>query len=557
MIVRPFFFMGIAQMWWIEETDSHVLMFLSQNHVMPDVTFPKKYNLSLALAYLQQINQLQTEAGIPIYAIEVYNGVSLWSFWQTYLYDQHVRIWVRYQSVLEWLMNLGWPKVEAGHISEDLQRFLVLTGCLQDSDQGQQENSLSSAFFEVINVIVLRILQFFWVLMVRLSKAKILVYTPDIVSDGIWKCDFRFAKVYAFLTSSGYAYAEVFHRLGLIRGFKNAIARRRIPLYIENWEHINPSSKSVDLNYESLDLILQPLARHVVPIFLGRCKTSAARIDGLRLLLRQSKLRVMIGMDDFRANNELLLACRLEGVRTILVLHGLITRFHAGWHQHGIPKQQCVRPDHFLVYAHFWKRVLDKWSTHLCDMSTVVSGWEESEVVCKTSSKANPHVDDGRIAVLVFMETLWDPIEARAFFAKMVADSRLQIIFKVRPDISATEQVATCFSKESQPDLVVDDLGKIIDQTDVIVGSHTSLLYKMLRYRIPVLRMVTSFEYGDQLNIFGLAGQLFIEDDFYEVFKKAVATPQELYEERFQKYIGDGNYPDYRDTLASLLHQYI
>lgn len=500
------------------------------------------YRLSAALELLQRVNCLRTDEGTPIHDVYLHEGFSLWSFTQNYLYETCLKKFTRFGPVLEWAGDHPGARTE-----EAVARYPELRGLFNPpkTEKGSPWDRLLLSSAAVL-------LQGLWQVDARLRKARILVYTPDIQPDKHYAGDFRFSKAYEYLSQGKKRYAEIFHTTGIRISLKNSWKRKRMPTFLEFWQYPGIPARPDGVGLDGLGAMASRLLRGHIEHYLNACRVSAVKVEGLRKAVRRSGVKVLLGMDDFRASNELLLACRLEGVKTILVQHGLITRFHVGWIHYGIPHGRLVSPDHFLVRAPFWKSVLDDAHSHLARAATVVSGMDGSAEPDFQGTASTGAVKD-RIDVLLLLETLWDPCEARDYVKKLTSDLRLCVHFKVRPDIDEAAQMRDYFG-ELRPHAVVRDFGAAGGKDfDVVLGSHSSLMYKLLEWGKPVFRMATSFEFGEQLTRFGLAEELRLEDDFHARFAEAVSRHTASRQERWERFMGKEKYPDYRNVLSELI----
>ena len=536
----------------IEEMPTEVVVFAPNGHLVIEV-FPKRNNLSLALEYLKQINHLKTRDDTPIYDLCLYEGYSLWAFQQQYLYESHLKIWAKYADLLEWLHAHDWPQLAlCSKVSVELQNLLQRCGVTPSDENRHDRSTRKIKRGEFLRRILLQL----WLWQAEIIKAKVLVYTPDIVSDRRFRCDFRFTKAYAWLNERQIPFVEIFH-IGSGRSVKNALKRCRIPLYLELWQQPTSILVTDDICYDQIESHLRPLAKKVISAYINICGISALRVDKLRKIIRRTNIRVLLGMDDFRANNELLLACKLEGVRTILIQHGLITRFHTGWMNYHISANRLSKPDHYLVHAHFWKETLINFESRLQDVTTIVSGWDENITVEKRAGELSQPKKSGEISVLFLYETSWYPDEVRNFAQKMLSDSRIRVLFKIRPDLPVEEQVYSYFGAVLRPHQVLQTLGDVAEEVDVIIGSHSSLLYKLLIWKKSIFRLVTSYEFGEQLSLYGLAEDLHLEDAFFERFQEACQRDPEVYNKRLRDFQGCGKYPDYANMLDKYMEEYL
>ncbi|MDB5047903.1 MAG: hypothetical protein JWO30_974 [Fibrobacteres bacterium] len=502
--------------------------------------------LGKAMEWMEILNA-GTLRGKPLHEAFRHGPYSLWQCWLHELYFPYFTSYAQFQGLFDWLESAGWPRLEiVSPLPGDLRK--ALTGAYLAGEGGAPGTLMAAA--EAVARIGLPLA---WRRSTLKRKNRVLIYTPDIVSDAVHGCDFRFSKVYAWLASRQVSGAEIFHLVDQRLALRNARARGRIPMYLELWDTHPRMEKGMELQADGLPRSLQSLVRRILPRFAANCNASARRIDGLKTMLRGSGLRLLLGMDDFRSNNELLIACREEGIRTVLVQHGLITRFNPGWVACGLPEETLIAPDRYLVRAPLWKSVLERYAPRLAKVA-VVAGGLDGVVQAEEGPKGLSAPRDPRegIDVLLVAETLWDPREAAPFIQKLATDPRLRIHFKIRPDMDERKQIRPYFG-DGRPHRVVLDLAGARGEIDIVLGSHSSLIYKLLEWQKPIFRLETPFEYGEQLDIFGLTDPLSLADEPYARFLGAMQRDGAVYAERWAAYRGADDLPDYTTILEAEL----
>lgn len=503
------------------------------------------YNLGRAMDLLAEVNGLRTRDGQPLHSLFMHAGHSLWHCQQYRLVYPFLQAYAQFPGLFDWLEARSWPSLlqqgalpGGGELSRALRALDSGTAGRLPAVPGAPGMAARLA------------LPALWARSARKRRSRVLLYSPDLASDPRYGCDFRFAKVYAWLEKEGVPHAEIFHAIDTGTAWRNARKRGRIPLFLELWEADGKGGgpRVEDLDLSALAPSLAGLLRRILPGFFAACRTSAARVEGLRKAVRASGARLLVAMDDYRSSNELLIACRAEGIRTVYMQHGLVTRFHPGCIPAGMPEEVMAAPDRFLARAPFWKAVLERYAPRLAKAASVVGGLDSAA----EGAGGNDGPPGDPLVVLFLLETLWDPAEAAPFLARMMADPRIRVHFKIRPDMDREKQVRPYFGSR-QPHEVVLDLATEASRAHVVVGSHSSLLYKLLEWRKPVYRLITSFEYGEQLSRFGLVDDLLEGDDFHAVFRRALEREPAEYERRWLAYQGDGRFPDYGEALAEEL----
>ena len=477
----------------------------------------KKVDLKLALAWLEEINTVKTSDGERVYDLFLQGEKSLWMGVQHYLFEslksltKEVGVKSYGRQVIE--------RREKSHL-----RFIA-------------------DWFHKMNLLV-------WKVCASVRPKKLLVYTTDIIDPRL-RCDFRFERIYRYLQSDKLPFYEIFHTTHLVRTIKNLARLRRPCIYIESFRYkLQSPIRDIHFQDKGLDPVLRRWWKQNYRHFFQLIQLQKRRIHDLSKLLYKYKIRVLLCMDDFRSVPPLLLACMGAGVKTIIVQHGLLSRYHAGWNNPGIPQRRLFSPDKFIVHAPYWKSVLDKYCPHLSQRAVITSGWTDYlKPVKKKPSKST-------VNILVIYEALWpDHHEVRLFMSRLLRDGDYKIFFKTRPDENGDEQIEAYFGAKPRRDInVVERLGNVdMGVFDVIVGSHSSLIYQLLVTKIPVIRMMTSYAFGEQLTTDGLTVPWFIETNFSEVLEQAFSLSEEELDRRRRVFSGGGRYPNYEEIIKSVV----
>ena len=277
------------------------------------------------------------------------------------------------------------------------------------------------------------------------------------------------------------------------------------------------------------------------PYYVSWTSAKIKTIDKIRNNLKGKKFKVLLAMDDMRKASVLYLAAYLENIDVILIQHGLLTRFHVGWMLPGIPVNHQYPAYKYLVHSYYWKRLLKKYNSSLYNSAIVVSGWYEyghkqHQVLTSNLFKKISNKD---INVLLLFETLWPSLfEIRQFVTILAKADNIIIHFKVRKDYAEHLQIDSYFSNSPKgPDKTINELSlDFLQSIDVIIGSHSSLLYQLLYYEIPIVRISTSYKFGEQLIGDNLATPWFINDNLYEVINKALDLNKSILSERKNKF---------------------
>lgn len=511
-------------------------------------SFAAPFRLDEALELLKQFNHLPLADGRSLYQVAMIKHYSLLAVEQQRLFDREFAQWTKYRDLLAWLQSCEWPKVTCDEtVSPELQHVLRRAACLPPNPVGRAK--------QILLFLILRDMAWMWVLATRILKKTVAVYSPDLISDLQLAVDARMSKAYQHLNSRRVRWAEMLHlsRLSPVSTWK---ARRRLVFYFETFfaflipRSLRRSVASADISH--IDVCYQSLMQSILAELPRLLANARSQTWVCYLALRLAGSRLLVSIDDFRVNTPLLLACRFAGIRTCLIQHGTFTRYFVGWTGGGIPKDVLPQPTIFLVISEFWRRVLNETAPHLGRFARVVSGWDTDELTLSPS--ATGHSTDGKIRVLLPFETSWNPQEAAPLLAALAQDPSIEIIFKVRPDWDTERQWRQYFSEKPANLSIVKTFHEISRPVDCIIGSHTSLLFKMIPWKKPIFAIPSTFTFGDLLTTEGFADLL--PTSPYEALQRikgAHLVPTDILAGRAARYRDESHAAPYQDVFDEQL----
>lgn len=481
-------------------------------------------DLKTAAQWLEAVNNLtleNTDQEQKVYAYGMMDGMTLWACVQFEIYEE-LKYLTGIREFVAYLLKLdGDYRIDGCSADATLQNVLNSLGFKTAPEK--RSVSLKKETIESANRLYWNVCNFLRDMKAFFERRSVLVYTPDIVSEAGLGCDFRFSPVYRWLKETGTPFTEIVKPLWFGKSLGNMIRRKRLPVYLVYSAMNSDSGKGAVHSGTTEDPVLSRWIRFRLSYYIGKINVYRKSVMSLRRRLRKITPRLLVGMDDFRGHSQvLLMACRLEKITSILIQHGLLTRYHAGWVCPGIPQHLLPVPDRFLVHSQFWQDRLETIGSPLAPVSSVVDGWETINNI-SSGLPRKKIVSGEETHVLLLYETMWPSMhEIREFVVRLAAHKDVKIHFKTRPDQSQDDQVALYFSGDDRPYRVVNRLDKeVLSKIHFIVGSHSSLLYNFAVSEIPIVRIVTSYVYGDNLSESGItidwAGEMTVDQLFMAV----------------------------------------
>lgn len=461
-------------------------------------SFEIKENFQRALELLKQINSVKTVDGTPVYKIKMFSGISVWSFYQSTVFMNFLQNYVKYEEVMKFLIDNKIEKVAVDDRLESLKKYLKINEIEAGNDSSKAHGMRSFFVFLAMKTVAF-IMTFSALLKVLFFRPAILVYTPDKFSKK-HGCDFRFYAIYEYLKKEKIGFIEVFHTLLNREFLENIIRRKRLAFYLEALPAFS-IKKGGDREYDLS--IFEAHNRKCFGYFLKiidqGLEGSVRRIRILTRLLKFTKIKTLLSADDVRYSNELIMACKLNKIKTYGFQHGHFSKYHVGWMNYLIPKELSVAFDKLFVWNGYWKKVLLSYSAQYNEENVAIGGLlrELKPISFKKREAKIEKVSD--LKILIPYEALAPKGEVGYFLNRFI-DSGIKIFFKIRPDIPVSQQLSQYNIKpEGMVELIKDINGDVLSKIDAVAGTYSTFLNEMIFYEKPVFVFEASIGFGHQL----------------------------------------------------------
>ena len=472
-------------------------------HGDPDYTY--------AYAFLQRLNDVSYK-GVPLKHTFLYEGYNLWHTFQQLLFED--------------IKHYSTTRVHKAHPSPPLHAVRYAAAGL---------------FMGLLSVGALVKLFVF--------RTPVLVYTTDRTTS-LFRSDFRLSELYRFLHEQHIPYVECVHTVPGKEMYARAFKRRRLAVYLEFLDFlffigsfVRGGAKQEDVSADDLDLSAfseeeQVFARHLIMEYNRRIERTRFKIRLLRAVLPRLGVKVLFLIDDVRYNQELILAARHAGVRTIALQHGHFTRYHVGWLFDASFEGRAIAPDTFLVWSEYWKEELLKLGTHFPPESIRVGGMKHAPSEENVKSTRFDHQVGSEVTVLIPYETSCPKHEVREYVNALIACEHIRVVFKLRPDKDADEQCAEYgLDYGNQKLMAVKDVSEVAGGVDVVVGVYSTYLYEMVAEGVPVGILKTSCDYGAGMVRNGLA-DLVEKEQACAALKRLAQLPRAARNKRRAQLVG-------------------
>lgn len=432
---------------------------------------------------LRRVNNLSV-SGRPIYEHFQYGDCSLWSFQQFQLWNDTKMFTSAGADFDKFSLNLHWVS--------SLDRLFNLIFQIASF-------FLGSIFF--VKLVVCRV--------------KVICYSPDKLKTGT-QMDPRLFRIYEILNKRGIMYGEIIHTLFGREFVQNFFTRKRSVFYLEVVVFIYRFIPYQKKQSDFLDLIKtislngfneneKPFVSFLLRKYAIECFMSEFLVKFFHGLFKKTSLSTFFSIDDFRYYHELILACRLSGIKTYVFQH---SNFDYLLNLDTLPPSFYVFPDSFFLWNEYWLY-------RIAEISPLFNFYKDKIYIGGRSGGLSrikypvPTDKDEYLTILLPYEMNLKKNEVYKYVEEMLRCTSVRIIFKVRPDISIERQIAEYnfanFVKNGKLAVKTSLDERDMRTIDLAVGVYTTLLDEMVEQEKPVAILQTSYVAFNDLAKGGMA----------------------------------------------------
>lgn len=394
------------------------------------------------------------------------------------------------------------------------------------------------------------------------ARKKVLFLSVD-ASNSKYDGDFRMQSLYRLLMNKKIPFFELFHTIPGKKTAKNIVKRKRASVYLESIDYIFYLTQ-VFHNFSKSHSVIQGadldnfndeekrFAELLVKKYVLLVPQVKFRIAAFRFILRTLGVKLIMGIDDVRNYNELLVAATELGIPSYIFQHGHYSKYHRGFLKHDFIGKAAT-PTYLFVWNEYWKKELIRLGSVFVQEKIIISG--STHDVSGFHGGIQPQSISADISVLIPFETDAPKSEVMKYMHTILSDSRLRLIFKIRPDRDKLMQIHEYGLTVDHPRLqIVRSLGEVVGELDVVCGVYSTFLYDMVAIQKPVCMMDTSMDYGEGLIFNNLAEKVSLEN-LPEQLVRIAHTPVSVLQERFDTL--EGTDPrDFETTVIEYLQKY-
>lgn len=494
-----------------DKENSLLTIFNKKESLKKDFLIKADYKKSLE--FLKELNSLKSKNNTSIYKIWGISNYFTWPFQQSSSFWS-LNKYLQYEEVIKFLLENKIKKVIFLDLIRELNIYLKIYGISTNLKNSQNFKIFTSYILKLISSLV----SILAITKLILSRTKNLVYTPDKFSKKS-KSDFRFAPIYSYLRSRNINFVEVFHTVFNKDFIKNIFKRKRLAIYLDTFPFFKSKSRfhSEEYDLSVFEVHNEKYIEYLLNSIDKEAQDSLKRIKFLSYVLKFSSIKRLLAVDDPRYVQELIVACKLNGIKTYGFQHGQFTKYHVGWMNYNIPKESSVSFDMLFIWNTYWQNVLLDYSSQYDLNNTAICGLLRKIEDISISKKKEESLN-----ILLPYETSIDYKEVEKYILRLI-DLGFKVFFKTRPDMPIDQQLKKYGLLEKKEVLVIENLdGQTLSSLDGVIGVHSTLLHEMTFYNKPIFLMRTTSDLSHRLKEDNLAYDLpldFKKEDLEEYIK--------------------------------------
>jgi len=460
-------------------------------------------NWPRAFELQKQLNGLSDGTGQPYSSRIKIEGFEPWWFHQEGLFHHILLPYTRYRYLVDTIQNA--KRATIVDAPDDFKRLAstLFEGTdtklvFKNSDWGK---SLSSIFRKLkaslnrkISGVLFGTLSLVCVIRRFLKPFDVLIYSIDKTQSGK-AFDSRIESLYTSLEKQKITFVEILWRnVPGLTALRNAVRRRRLSIYMpqpkkpssvdEFREFVSTTTDSWD------DRVLHNIALHYL---LPACRNSVCLVKTLMRTLKRIAPEQVFLIDDYRHNHELVVACKLLGIKTQGFQHGQFNRYSVGLMAYGFKASSAHTFDKYYVWSDFFRDLLINSSDLYRDPELLqVTGLPRPAFYPLDQKKRGRNQ---KVTVLFLCES-YDKTtlvtEVTPYLQTLYKDPQVNLLLKMKPGDSTQEISWLNASLLASIEVRSGPIDDALKEADVVVGSYSSALFDAIRCLKPVVIFDTS-----------------------------------------------------------------
>jgi hypothetical protein len=347
-------------------------------------------------------------------------------------------------------------------------------------------------------------------------RPQVLVFSSDVITPGR-SYDARIEKIYTSLFTTGSRFIEFFGSKGGGREIGNFFKRRRpclyrdvAPVWLQTRNERGLARLGQSVGRSRQDPEVDFLHSVAEKILLPASLSSKQMVRNLQWILRRLRPQIGLFLDDSRYAHELVTACKLNGIPTLGVQHGLYSCIAPGLISLGFQNARNHGFDRYLMWSPFFVDLMSNVSSLYKKDNLRTGGLPRNRV--SVSETLLPETDPSkeRLRVMFVIEdydSILQNTEVFPYVRSLLANPRIELFIKLRlsPVNVGKGKLRTPFTEMTemdfpQPNLLTGPIDAYLPQMDVVVGSWSTAVLDSIYHQRPVVLFKTSL-YEDPLGL--------------------------------------------------------
>jgi len=505
-----------------------------------------------AAALLKELSQLLLPNGSRLVKATVYKGYELWWGHYSNLFLYFCLPYTQYRKLLEYLRQFGTVSVYQTPYEALITAYLTAYGIRLSL---LRKGRLKSPSVLPLGVFLQMLLTAVSVLILMVRKRRLAVFTGDKFGKDK-DYDVRMKLIYEELRGRHIPFVEVIRSLEPSANvLAHAWKRRRPAIYSEAVTFLGRFISVLSggrartrkkFAFNAIAGEADPEQRFKFAIssqyLLAECDDIWA-IRIMRLLMRATGIRVLCTTATTERSWHTILACKLNGIPTIGIMHGVAPRSYVMYDfLPGFDGAKTLSTDRYGLWSEWWKDYYLKYSDAYRPEQLFVSG--PMRPLERAQEEPAPSKGNGRLKVLFIAEQLGYPPEVLPYLSALIDMDDIDLYIKFRPYRDGFEQWLAKHRPELLRGVTVlrGSVSEAVSICDVVVGSHsTAALEALLALKPPIFYKTEKWGDYFELKEYGSSHAFFAqtpEELIMRVRGSKSTAPAELRELQ-ERYFGD------------------
>lgn len=457
-----------------------------------------------------KLSRLILPDGSRLSKLITYQGYELWWIHYNDLMQKFCLPYTQCRRLLEYLKNFTTTYIYQTPCPGLFQYFLNVYNrrCVILDE--------SPKFFPPFGILIQVLLSLPFLIWLKVTGPKLMVWTSDQFSPGK-DCDFRMVHIYEELRKRKTRFVEFIRsQEKLTTVLKHALKRKRPVVYSgaiisllyffakffdgRKEKELMKLCVSKESSPENLFWIL------VATAYLRNFTGAIWSIKAMKFILQWIGVRAaIIIVGNSRTFHEIL-ACKLSGIKTAGIQHGAAPQYYTvSEFMSGFDGELPISLDAYGLWSDWWKEYYISRGKAFKPEQLYVSGPMrplEKEIAPAAAAVGREFKKAKFLSVLFISEQLAVPSEVMPYLSELLKDKDFSVCLKFRPYRDGFEE----WLKENRPEILKKvkisrgDAHEAILQSDVVVGSHSTMVLEALLARKPFVFFRTG-RWGDYFDL--------------------------------------------------------